>query len=79
MRIRRSNKLLFTTILAFVFTLGTTEMTAQGDQVAKTNIDPIAGPIVSEQPARRAPAEPPGSPAGIGPASAMQRRWIAPL
>jgi len=56
MRIRRSNKLLFTTILAFVFILGTTEMTAQGDQVAKTNIDPIPTPIVSEQPAPRATA-----------------------
>jgi len=35
MRIRRSQKLLFTTLIAFVFTLGTTEMIAQDDRVAK--------------------------------------------
>jgi HAE1 family hydrophobic/amphiphilic exporter-1 len=37
MRIRRSKKLLFTTILAFTFSLGATEMIAQGDQVAKSD------------------------------------------
>ncbi|MEO6334328.1 MAG: TolC family protein [Pyrinomonadaceae bacterium] len=37
MRIRRSSRLLFTTILAFIFTLCATEMIAQGDQVAKTD------------------------------------------
>ena len=35
MRIRRSRKLLFVTIVAFVLTFGVDEMTAQGEQVAK--------------------------------------------
>ena len=46
MRIRRSNTLLFTTILAFIFTLGAAEMTAQGDQAkgnppAPANANPL--------------------------------------
>jgi HAE1 family hydrophobic/amphiphilic exporter-1 len=48
MRIRRSNTLLFTTILAFIFTLGTTETIAQGDQVAKTNAN-VADPVVTTE------------------------------
>jgi HAE1 family hydrophobic/amphiphilic exporter-1 len=48
MRIRRSNTLLFTTILAFIFTLGTTEMFAQGDQVAKTNADAVEPVVATE-------------------------------
>lgn len=48
MRIRRSNTLLFTTILAFIFTLGTTEMFAQGDQVAKTNANAVEPVVATE-------------------------------
>lgn len=37
MRIRRSKKLLFTSIFAFISVVGTAEMSAQGDQVAKND------------------------------------------
>jgi outer membrane protein len=40
MRIRRSRKLLFVTIVAFVLTFGVDEMTAQGEQVAKNLTEP---------------------------------------
>jgi len=64
MRIRRSHKLLFTTVIAFVFTLGTTEMIAQDDQVAKNTTVPVAAPQTdvtepAPEPARSLPA---GSP-----------------
>jgi HAE1 family hydrophobic/amphiphilic exporter-1 len=55
MRIRRSQKLLFTTLIAFVFTLGTTEMIAQDDRVAK-NTTPAAE--VSQPAATEVPAPP---------------------
>ncbi|MEP6703326.1 MAG: TolC family protein [Acidobacteriota bacterium] len=42
MRIRRSSRLLFTTVLAFIFTLGATEMIAQGDQVAKADGETVS-------------------------------------
>jgi len=48
MRVRRSRKLLFTTIVAFVFSLGTTEMIAQDDQVAKNTAPVIETPAASE-------------------------------
>ena len=48
MRIRRSNTLLFTTILAFIFTLSATEMSAQGDQVAKTNANALEPAALAE-------------------------------
>lgn len=38
MRIHRSQKLLFTTALAFVYVVGTTAIMAQDDQVAKNNV-----------------------------------------
>jgi len=50
MRIRRSNLLFVTTILAFSFTFGAKEMTAQGDQVAKTSTTAIEPSIVGEVP-----------------------------
>lgn len=56
MRIRRSKKLLYTTILAFVFTLGVTEMTAQGDQVAKASVDSLEPAIAPERPTNPAPS-----------------------
>ncbi|HUR97125.1 MAG TPA: TolC family protein [Pyrinomonadaceae bacterium] len=56
MKIPRSKKLFFTTILAFAFTLGATEMIAQGDQVAKT--DPV-GIGSSVEPARANTTTPP--------------------
>ena len=40
MRIRRSQKLLFVTIVAFVLTFGVDEMTAQGEQVARNVTEP---------------------------------------
>ena len=57
MRIRRSNTLLFTSILAFVFTLSATEMIAQGDQVAKTTVvEGSSLPIAATAPEATAPA-----------------------
>src|SRR5215207_48574 len=48
MKIRRGQKLLFTTVIAFVLTLGTTEMTAQGDQLAKNNVAPAGGSATAD-------------------------------
>jgi HAE1 family hydrophobic/amphiphilic exporter-1 len=59
MRIRRSNTLLFTTIVAFIFTLGTTEMFAQGDQVAKTNANAVEPAVTTETPAISTTPAPP--------------------
>jgi len=56
MRVRRSPKLLFITILAFIFTLGATEMTAQGDQVAKNNVTTIEELTPAENPPATAPS-----------------------
>ncbi|PYS98982.1 MAG: hypothetical protein DMF63_12985 [Acidobacteria bacterium] len=62
MRIRRSHKLLFTTVTAFVFTLGATEMIAQGDQVAKnTLMTVVVQPIDAPQPAPEAAENGPSS------------------
>ena len=66
MRIRRSHKLLFTTVIAFVFTLGTTEMIAQDDQVAKNTTVPVAAPQTdvtepAPEPARSLPASSPSN------------------
>ena len=63
MRIRRSHKLLFTTLIAFVFTLGTTEMIAQDDQVAKnttTQAELAVGSVVAYKSAGAFTAVPPG-------------------
>ncbi|MEO8042002.1 MAG: TolC family protein [Acidobacteriota bacterium] len=57
MRIRRSNTLLFTTILAFIFTLGATDMTAQGDQVAKTSPSTLAPSVATETLVMSTPSE----------------------
>src|SRR5688500_11791269 len=51
MRVRRSRKLLFTIIVAFVFSLGTTEMIAQDEQVAKNNAAVVETPAVTDPPA----------------------------
>ena len=62
MRIRRSHKLLFTTLVAFVFTLGTTEMLAQDGRVAKNTLVPPATPqaevleTLPPEPAKNNPA-----------------------
>jgi HAE1 family hydrophobic/amphiphilic exporter-1 len=56
MRIRRSTTLLFTTILAFIFTLGATEMPAQGDQLAKTNTDVVEPSLSASNPAVMTPS-----------------------
>jgi len=66
MRIRRSNRLLFTTILAFTFTFSATEMIAQGDQVAKTTSDGAAPFVETSRPATR--------PAAISPVSTATSR-----
>ncbi|MEO8574809.1 MAG: TolC family protein, partial [Pyrinomonadaceae bacterium] len=56
MRIRRSKRLLFTTMLAFIFTLGATEMIAQGDQVAKTDPTRVASSVEPSLTNRTAPS-----------------------
>jgi outer membrane protein TolC len=66
MRIRRSKKLLFTTIFAFVFTLGTMASRAQDEHIAKNNTEPaensrttatvaLDAPPASESPVRSRP------------------------
>ena len=62
MRIRRSNKLLFTAILAFISMSGT-ELIAQGDQVAKTTADVIK------------PAQAPDSPSVTVPSTTLPARF----
>ena len=47
MRIRRSRKLLFFTILAFAFTLGTDDITAQGEPVAQNVDKPLATDVLN--------------------------------
>ncbi len=51
MRIRRSNTLPFTTIFAFIFMLSVTEMSAQGEQVARSNVS-LQEPTVATDNAR---------------------------
>ncbi|MEP7148256.1 MAG: TolC family protein [Acidobacteriota bacterium] len=60
MRIRRSNTLLFTTLLAMIFSLAAEELRAQGEQVARTNADASVPSLRTENPSIEAvPAEPP--------------------
>ncbi|HKP69018.1 MAG TPA: TolC family protein [Pyrinomonadaceae bacterium] len=47
MTIRRSRKLLFFTIVAFVFTLGTDDITAQGESVAQNVDKPLATDVLN--------------------------------
>lgn len=47
MRIRRSRKLLFFTIIAFAFTLGTADIMAQGEPVARNFVEPTATEVKS--------------------------------
>ena len=56
MRILRSQKLLFTTAVALVFTVGATAVTAQNDEVAKNNPQSIETPAVVEAVAPTVPA-----------------------
>lgn len=56
MKIRRSNTLLFTTILAFILTCGAIETTAQGDQVAKSTTSTLLPSVVIETPVTPTPS-----------------------
>ena len=47
MRNRRSRKLLFFTIIAFTFTLGTDDITAQGEPVARNLVEPPASEVTT--------------------------------
>jgi outer membrane protein TolC len=47
MRIRRSRKLLFFTIVAFAFTVGTDDITAQGEPVAQNVVPPTSTEVTS--------------------------------
>ena len=60
MRIRRSQKLLFVTIVAFVLTFGVEEMTAQGEQVARNVTEP-ANNEATVPPSPTTPASSPDS------------------
>ena len=47
MRIRRSRKLLFFTIVAFAFTIGTDDITAQGEPVAQNVVPPTGTEVTN--------------------------------